>query len=102
MITVALPGDYGKPRPAVVVQNDQVGSDSTIVCLLSSDPTAGATYRQLIVPNAGNGLREPTFAMTEKIQLAKREKCGPPIGRLAPDEMAVLDVNLTFVLGIGD
>lgn len=28
IITVALSGDYGKPRPAVVVQNDKVSLDS--------------------------------------------------------------------------
>lgn len=40
LFTVVLPGDYGKPRPAVLVQNDALaGFDSVILCPLSSADT---------------------------------------------------------------
>ena len=37
IVTVAVQGDYGKPRPAVVIQSDWLAeTDSVLVCLLTS------------------------------------------------------------------
>lgn len=102
IVTVALPGEYGKPGPAVIIQNDKVPSESTIVCLLSSDPLASAPYRQQVQPNDDNGLRQTSFVMAEKLQLVRKDKCGAVIGRLGPADVLTLNVNLTFVLGLGD
>ena len=38
LVTVSLPGDYGKPRPALVIQNDLLNElDSLVLCPVSSD-----------------------------------------------------------------
>lgn len=101
IVTVASPGDYGKPRPAVIVQNDDITGASTLACLISSDPGAHAIYRLAIEPNEINGLRESSFVMTEKLQLVRYERCGGVIGRLSHDEMAELNAQLAYVLALG-
>ena len=102
LIVVALPGDFGKPRPAVVVQSNDIDVDSVLVCLFTSDQAASANYRQAVEPDTQNGLRELSYVMTDKVQAARKDKCGTVIGRLSNEDMQILNENLTFVLGLGD
>jgi mRNA-degrading endonuclease toxin of MazEF toxin-antitoxin module len=59
LVTVAAAGDYGKPRPAVVVQTDAFPENhaSVVVCQLTSDLADAADFRVTIEPNPENGLR---------------------------------------------
>jgi mRNA interferase MazF len=104
IITVALQGDLGKPRPAVVVESDMVGTTRhVLICPGTSHLVENAEPRRvLIMPEGANGLRLPTQFQADKIYPVRREKCGPVIGRLEPDAMARLTMQLGVLLGMAD
>ena len=77
IVVVSAPGDYGKPRPAVVVQSDWLdGADSVLVALMTSALVDAPLYRLLIEPDAGNGLTAPSQVMVDEIVALPRAKCG--------------------------
>ena len=103
LITVALSGDYGKPRPALVIQSDFLPeTDSVLVCLLTTLRRAAPLYRLALLAGEATGLREPSQVMVDKIMAVRRDRCSAPIGRA--DDAALLAVGrlLAFVIGIAD
>jgi len=103
IVIVAVQGDHGKPRPALVVQNDLVSSiDTTLVCLTTTNTEIDADFRLLIMPSLGNGLREQSYVMLDKTTMVLRQKCRGVIGRLTADEMSDIDARLAFILGLAD
>jgi mRNA interferase MazF len=104
VVTVAASGDYGKPRPAVIVQTDALppGLASVIVCPMSSDLTEVADFRITIEPGATNGLRLRSQIMADKPVTIRRERLGQRIGKLSAAEMSRLNVALAFVMGLAD
>ena len=68
VIIVTLPGDFGKPRPAAVIQSDRlVGLDTVIVCPFTTSVSEEVTLRPTIEPDAANGLHVRSQAMVEKL-----------------------------------
>lgn len=103
LLTVAVSGDYGKPRPAVVVQSDWLSdNDSVLVCLLTTSLHDAPLYRLTVPATSGTGLRETSQVMVDKIVAVRRSRCGPPIGHLDQSRMLALNRLLALVLGIGD
>jgi mRNA interferase MazF len=103
IVTVAVAGDYGKPRPAVIVQSDNLGeTDSVLVCLLTSMLRDASLYRLDVPAGEKTGLRTPSQIMVDKIIAVRRTKCSPPIGKLEPASIQVLNGLLAVVLGIAD
>ena len=103
IVIVSMPGDYGKPRPAVVIQSDRAtGTDSVLVCLMTSIQRPTDNYRIPIGPVAENGLREPTDVMVDKIMSVRRIKCGRPIGRLDDEQIEVLNRAIGVMVGLAD
>jgi len=101
LITVALSGDYGKPRPALVIQSDFLPeTDSVLVCLLTTMLRAAPLYRLSLPAGEGAGLREPSQVMVDKVVAVRRDLCGAPLGRA--DDAALLALGLAFVVGIAD
>jgi len=101
VVIVSLPGDYGKPRPAVVIQSDALsGFDSVILCPLTTAQTDTPLIRLTLEPNAENGLTARSEVMTEKVSTVSRRRTGRPIGRLSAAELAALDAKLVMVLGL--
>lgn len=99
VVIVALSGD--KPRPALVVQaDDLIKSETVLVCPFTSGLEFAAPHRVVIEPTENNGLRAPSVLMTEKMKAVRRDKCGEPIGRLASADMAAIDGQLAFILGL--
>ena len=102
LVTIALQGDFGKPRPALVVQNDEIGDTrNVLVCPLTSMGGPYLVLRFGIEPSESNGLRQTSFVMLSNIVAAPRAKCGAVIGQLSADQMAAIDARLAFVLGLG-
>ena len=102
LVTIAISGDYGKPRPAVVIQSDTFAkSDSVLVCQLTTN-ILEADMRLPIEPDPSNGLRARSQIMVEKIFAVRRERCGPAIGRLDSPTLARLDEILALVIGLAD
>ena len=103
LVTVALSGDYGKPRPALVIQSDFLeGTDSVLVCLLTTTLRDVPLYRLSLPAGEGTGLREASQVMVDKIMAVRRDRCGPVIGRLDDAALMVLGRLLAFVVGIAD
>jgi mRNA interferase MazF len=104
LVTVAATGDYGKPRPAVVVQTDALpeGHASVVVCQLTSELADAPDFRVTINPDPDNGLRVKSQVMADKPVTIRRERVGSKIGRLGDRDMARLGVALAFVLGLAD
>jgi mRNA interferase MazF len=103
IVTVATQGDYGKPRPAVVIQSDRLdGTDSILVCLVTSTVRAAPLFR-LDVPSGGaTGLRVPSQVMVDKITAVRRDKCGQAFGRLDAATLVSLNRMIALLTGITD
>ena len=101
-VTVATAADYGKPRPALIVQSDLFAElPSVVVCPLTSTLRTDADqFRLDVAPTAGNGLREPSQIAIDKITVVPSAKIGATIGEA--DDALLLRVNraLALVLGI--
>ena len=104
VVIVAAAGDYGKPRPAVIVQTDAFPEDhaSVIVCQMTSDLADAPDFRITIEPRAGNGLREKSQIMADKPVTLRRERIGQVVGHLTDEEIVALDAALAFVMGLAD
>lgn len=103
VVTVAAPGDYGKPRPAVVIQSDWLANtDSVLVALMTSVLADAPIYRLDIEPTLQTGLISRSQVMVEKILAVPREKCGKNIGRLDKPELIALNHMLSVVIGLAD
>lgn len=104
VIILAAPGDYGKPRPAVIVQTDAFSEShaSVIVCQLTSELANAPDFRIAIEPNAENGLRVRSQIMADKPVTIRREQVGQTVGHLATADMVRLNVALAFVMGLAD
>lgn len=103
LVTVAAQGDYGKPRPAVIVQSDILNTaDSVLVALLTSAVADAPLYRLTIAPTPANGLIALSQVMVDKILAYPRVKCGPVFGRLSGGEMLALNTMLSVMIGLAD
>jgi mRNA interferase MazF len=104
VIAVAVSGDYGKPRPAVIVQTNAFPEThvSVIVCQLTSELSDAPDFRLTIEPNADNGLRVRSQIMADKPVTVRRERIGKKIGSLGGEDMRRLNVALAFVIGLAD
>jgi mRNA interferase MazF len=102
LVTVALQGDFGKPRPALVIQSDLFDDTATVtVLLLSGTPVDAPLLRLDIQPTDSNGLRRPSRVMVDKIMTIRRDKVGPPFGTLDEATLATVTRSLVLFLGIG-
>lgn len=94
-------GYAGKPRPAVVVQDDRFdATDSITVCAFTTDPTEAPLFRLLIEPSSQNGLHETSRIMVDEVTTVRRVKLGERIGRLSSEDMVRLDRALVVFLGL--
>ncbi len=100
LVTVAAPGDYGKPRPALVIQSDLFEElPSVTLCLVTSELRNAPIFRVTVDPSADNGLRRVSQIQVDKVMTVARERVGAVIGRL--DDAAMLKVNRSLAVFIG-
>jgi mRNA interferase MazF len=104
MVTVAAPGDYGKPRPAVIVQTDALPEThaSVIVCQMTTDLVEAPDFRITIDPTDTNGLRMRSQIVADKPVTIRRERIGRRIGSLDEEDISRLNVALALVMGLAD
>lgn len=101
IITVALQGDLGKPRPAVIVQTDWVDETPTVlVCPLTGTIRDAPIYRLSVPADSRSGLAKSSQVMADKIVAVRRDKCGPVIGSLNDSALAVLGRMLALMIGV--
>ena len=102
LVVGAAAGDYGKPRPWLVVQSDLVPRDFSSVtsCPLTTDLTTAQSFRVRVAPTSGNGLRIPSDIMVDKVQSLPRRRIRSRIGALEKDAMRAVDAALRVWLGL--
>jgi mRNA interferase MazF len=104
VVLVAATGDYGKPRPAVIVQTDAFSQihASVVICQMTSEIVAAPDFRVTIDPSKANGLLVRFQVMADKPVTVRRARIGQTIGRLDADNVGRLNVALAFVTGLAD
>ena len=101
LVTVALPDDFGGPRPALVVQSDLFANHATVTVLPVTSAAVDAPLIRLPVePSPDNGLRTASFVMVDKAISIRTDRLGPPFGRLATADMTRVNRALALFLGI--
>lgn len=100
-VTVATAGDYGKPRPALVVQSDLFAElSSVVICPLTTTVRTDADlFRLDVEPSGRNGLRELSQIAIDKITVVPVAKIGAAIG--TADDALLLRVNRALALFLG-
>jgi len=98
IVTVAAPGDYSKPRPALVVQSDLFDElPSVVICPLTTTLRDDADqFRLTVAPLPRNGLRQPSQIAIDKITVVPAAKIGAAIG--SADDALLLRVNRALAL----
>ena len=104
VVTVTAAGDYGKPRPAVIVQTDALPTEhaSVVVCQMTSELSDAPDFRVTVEPTEKNGLRVTSQVMADKPVTIRRERVGRLVGRLDEKDIARLNIALAFVMGLAD
>ncbi len=102
IVVVSASGDYGKPRPAVIVQSDLFNEThaSIIVCLLTTDIQDAPLFRLDIKPSGENGLKKRSQIMIDKIVAMRRERIGFTIGKIDDDALIRVSRSLALFLGL--
>lgn len=101
LVTIAMQGDFGKPRPALVIQADQFDEQATVTVLLVSSTLVNAPlFRITVQPSVENGLQKPSQVMVDKAMTMKRDKLGQAFGRIDADTMVEVERCLAVFLGI--
>ncbi len=101
--TVAGGAAYaGKPRPAVIIQDDRFdANDSVVVCPVTSDPTDAPSFRIPVEPDDENGLRTPCRLMVDKVSAVPRARLRRRVGALGAEETTNLNRAIVVFLGLG-
>ena len=98
--TVAGVAEYaGKPRPAVIVQDDRFDTDSVTICPFTTDATDAPLFRLTIAASTANGLRETSHLMADKLTTVRRTRLGEQLGML--DDADVVRLNRAIVVFLG-
>ena len=100
--TVAGGADYaGKPRSAVVIQDDHFDSTRSItICAFTTDPTDAPLFRIAVDPTTENGLVAESRLMVDKITTVVKTKLGTFVGRLSDEDVLRLNQAMLVLLGL--
>ena len=94
-------GYAGKPRPAVIVQDDRFdATESITVCAFTTDPTEAPLFRLAVAPDAQNGLRTTSRLMVDKITTVPKARVRERIGRLADADVVRLNRAIAVFMGL--
>ncbi len=104
MVTLAATGDFGKPRPAVIVRTDAVPAEqaSVVICQMTSECDDAPDFWVTIDPSGKNGLRVRSQVMADKPVTVRRERIGRRVGRLDDKDVSRMNITLAFVMGLAD
>jgi len=101
LVSVAVSGDFGKPRPAVVIQSDRFDGTGTVTVLLISASLVDAPLIRLTIePSSENGLQKVSQVMIDKAMSVKRDKLGPVFGHLDAGTMLSVTRALAVFLDV--
>ena len=91
----------GKPRPAVILQDDSFDATGAItVCPLTTNPTDAPLLRPVVEPNDTNGLQALCRLMVDKITTVPKARIGARVGRLDDEDVMRLNRAVLVFLGL--
>jgi len=99
LIVVALPGDFGKPRPALVVQSDLFAEHPTVSLLPITFHLVAAPLLRIDI-GTESGLDRPSQIQIDKLQTVRRERVGAVIGRARPALLVAVNRAIALFLGL--
>ena len=101
LVPIAMQGDFGKPRPALVIQANPYSQHSSVtVLLITSTLVAAPLLRVTLQPSPENGLQKPSQVMIDKAMTVQRNKVGKAFGRIDANAMVEVERCLAVFLGI--
>jgi len=101
LVTITMQGDFGKPRPALIIQANHFSEHTSVTVLpITGTLVAAPLLRVSVQPSAENGLQKPSQVMVDKTMTVKRDKVGPVFGHLDADAMVEIERCLAVFLGI--
>ena len=101
LVTIAIQGDFGKPRPALVIQSDQFSEHTSVTILpVTSTLVDAPLLRVTVEPSATNGLQSKSQVMVDKAVTVKRDKLGAAFGSASDATMLEVGRCLAVFLGI--
>lgn len=99
--TVSGAGYAGKPRPAVIVQDDRFDATASVtVCVFTTDETEAPLFRLPVTPSERNGLRSVSRLMVDKITTVSKERLGERVGHLDDEDVVRLNRAILVFLGL--
>ncbi|AGF73946.1 hypothetical protein BAnh1_00530 [Bartonella australis AUST/NH1] len=100
-VTIAMQGDFGKPRPALIIQADQFSEHTSVTVLpITSTLVAAPLLRITLQPDTQNGLQKTSQVMIDKTMTVRCEKVSPAFGFVHADKMVEIERCLAVFLGI--
>jgi mRNA interferase MazF len=101
-IILAVHADLGKPRPAVVVQDNALNESALtiLVCPLTTDITEKSLVRPILAADAETGLRQRSQIMTDRMLALRSDRIRGVVGALDIATIDQLDRALLIVLGL--
>ncbi|MFZ4480032.1 MAG: type II toxin-antitoxin system PemK/MazF family toxin [Rhodoferax sp.] len=101
LITVALQGDYGKPRPALITQSDLFDEHPSVTILpVTGELKETPLFRIRVEPDKSNGLQKTSDIMVDKAQSVARERIGNVFGHVSEEQMLAVNRSLAVFLGV--
>jgi mRNA interferase MazF len=102
LVTVALQGDLGKPRPALVIQSDLFNETHPTVTLLpvTGEIRSAPLFRITVEPSEANGLKKVSQLMVDQAISVRRDRIGRPFGRIEDETMLRVSRALAVWIGL--
>lgn len=99
--TISASGYAGKPRPAVIIQDNRFDATASVtVCAFTTDQTEAPLFRLIVEPDESNGLRVRSSVMVDKITTVPKERLGERVGQLEEVDMVRLNQAIMVFLGL--
>jgi len=103
LVSIASNGDFGKPRPALVIQSNYFDSHPSVTVLpLSSDLQDTPLYRIKVEPSPLNNLSRVSEVMADKAMTLPRAKVGQVFGHLEATTLLEVERCLALFLGLAE
>ena len=102
LVTIAVSGEYGKPRPALIVQADAFDLHPSVTVLpLTSEVYDAPLFRVTVQPGKSTGLRKISQVMVDKATTVPSAKIGQRIGRVELSTLRAIDAAMKGFLDSG-
>lgn len=100
-MTIALQGDHGKPRLALIIQSDLFHAHPSVTILpVTGEWRETPLFRIRLEPTPANGLQKVSQAMVDKAQSVPRERIGNVFGHVGEEDMLAISRSLAVFLGV--